>query len=63
MDEIKKLLEAIKKPRIRLDKDESIEREVGDSVTSAYNVGFYDGNRMGQYELAQKLLKAIGGNG
>jgi hypothetical protein len=59
MDKIVDVLLRIKKPRIRRDKEETIEQDVGDSTTSAYVEGFHDGERTGRYNLAQKLLKLL----
>lgn len=63
LDKIARLLQTIKKPDIREDKGEDIERDVGDSVTCAYSAGVHDGKRTGRYELAQEILKMINYNG
>lgn len=54
--DVEKFLKKIKNPK-NSDRGDDIENIVGDSVTSAYEEGYYDGCAKGRYKLAQELIK------
>ena len=54
----KDVLTNIKKPQV-VTREETIEEDVGDSVTKAYCAGYKDGVKNGRWVLAQKLLEMM----